>query len=124
VIRLESGPRAENLTAATTIMNEASTMIPLNDERTFRRSNSVGSSSEFGLADSGDENTTEYRLQATDNSGSRKISLWHDVSLVHLEQKTRKETEYFNFVCEIPKFSRWVQEGDAKFHQWEVDLYS
>jgi hypothetical protein len=105
---LESNQLSGTVTKDYMNMNEASTMIPLNDERAFRRSNSVGSSSEFGLTDSGDENTTEYRLQATDTSGSRKISLWHDVSLVHLEPKTRMETEYYNFVCEIPKFSRCV----------------
>jgi inorganic pyrophosphatase len=49
----------------------------------------------------------DYRIQAVDPvDGSRKISLWHDVSLVHLEPESGKETEYHNFVCEIPKFSR------------------
>ena len=88
-------------------MSEAS-FVPLNDVRTMKRSNSVGSGSDYGLEEDGEHNTLEYRLHATDSTGSQKISLWHDVSLVHLEQETRNETEYFNFVCEIPKFSRYV----------------
>jgi inorganic pyrophosphatase len=85
------------------------TFIPLNDVRAMKRSSSVGSGSDYGLEEDGKHNTTDYRIQATDSTGSQKISLWHDVSLVHLEPDTRKETEYYNFVCEIPKFSRCVQ---------------
>ena len=88
-------------------MSETS-FVPLNDVRAMKRSNSVGSGSDYGLEEDGEHNTTEYRLQATDTTGSQKISLWHDVSLVHLEPNTRNETEYHNFVCEIPKFSRYV----------------
>jgi inorganic pyrophosphatase len=86
-------------------MNESS-LIPLNDVRVMKRSSSVGSGSDYGLEEGGEHNTTDYRIQATDTSGSQKISLWHDVSLVHLDPDTREETEYYNFVCEIPKFSR------------------
>ena len=85
------------------------TFVPLNDVRAMKRSSSVGSGSDYGLEGSGEHNTTDYRLQATDSTGSRKISLWHDVSLVHLEPETRKETDFHNFVCEIPKFSRYVK---------------
>jgi hypothetical protein len=87
-------------------MNHAK-MIPLNDVREMKRTNSRGSNSDFELEEDGEENTLDYRLQAVDAvDGSRKISLWHDVSLVHLEPTTGSETEYHNFVCEIPKFSR------------------
>ena len=86
-------------------MSETS-FVPLNDVRLMKRSSSVGSGSDYGLEEDGEHNTTDYRLQATDATGSQKISLWHDVSLVHLEPETRNETEYYNFVCEIPKFSR------------------
>jgi inorganic pyrophosphatase len=85
-----------------------SLFVPLNDVRDMKRQNSVGSGSDCAIEDSGEVNTTDYRLQGVDATGSRKISLWHDVSLVHLEPETRKETEYYNFVCEIPKFSRYV----------------
>jgi hypothetical protein len=90
-------------------MNKSS-LIPLNDVRAMKRTSSVGSGSDYGLEEDGEHNTTDYRLQAIDTTGSKKISLWHDVSLVHLEPETRKETEYYNFVCEIPKFSRYVRQ--------------
>jgi inorganic pyrophosphatase len=47
----------------------------------------------------------EYRIHAKDTTG-KKVSLWHDISLVHLDSKSGKETPYLNFVCEIPKFTR------------------
>jgi hypothetical protein len=90
-------------------MSETS-FIPLNDVRSMKRSSSVGSGSDYGLEEDGEHNTTDYRIHATDSSGVQKISLWHDVSLVHLEPETRNETEYHNFVCEIPKFSRYVRQ--------------
>ncbi|EEC50570.1 predicted protein [Phaeodactylum tricornutum CCAP 1055/1] len=79
--------------------------VPLNDLRKFKRTASA-SSNEIELEADGMEDTLEYRLQAVDASGSKKISLWHDVSLIHLDQETREETQYLNFVCEIPKFTR------------------
>ena len=36
----------------------------------------------------------------------KEISLWHDVTLVHVDDTTGKPTPYLNFVNEIPKFSR------------------
>jgi hypothetical protein len=92
-------------------MSEATTMIPLNDVRAMKRTSSMGSNSDYELEEGGEHNTTDYRLQAIDTTGSQKISLWHDVSLIHLEQETRQETEYYNFVCEIPKFSRYVNQA-------------
>lgn len=48
-----------------------------------------------------------YRMKTVDKVGGKKeISLWHDVTLVHVDPATSKPTPYLNFVCEIPKFSR------------------
>jgi hypothetical protein len=47
-----------------------------------------------------------FRIQTVDKTGSRPVSLWHDVTLVHVDPKTDRPTPYLNFVCEIPKFSR------------------
>lgn len=74
----------------------------------MKRSNSVGSSEDVDIALSGEAGTTDFRLQAVEASRGQKISLWHDISLVHVNPDTRKETEYLNFVCEIPKFTRCV----------------
>ena len=38
---------------------------------------SHGSSSNLEISSHGDEQTTEYRIKATDKSGSKPISLWH-----------------------------------------------
>jgi len=68
---------------------------------------SHGSSSNLEILAHGDENTTEYRIKAADKTGSKPISLWHDVTLVHVDPATDRPTPYLNFVCEIPKFSRY-----------------
>mmetsp|Transcript_1945 Transcript_1945/g.2983 ORF Transcript_1945/g.2983 Transcript_1945/m.2983 type:complete len:301 (-) Transcript_1945:142-1044(-) len=66
-----------------------------------------GSASNLQMLDSGANDTLEYRIQAVEKDGANKpISLWHDVSLVHINPETNKPTPYLNFVCEIPKFSR------------------
>lgn len=93
---------------AMTNMTSEQHFIPLNDIREMKRSSSRGSSCDVELEHEGMHDTTEYRLQAFCPTGSRKISLWHDVSLVHIDPKTREETPYLNFVCEIPKFTRYV----------------
>lgn len=85
-------------------MTEEPTFIPLNDVRKFKRTNSHGSNSDIDIASKGQEDTLEYRMQA--QAGGKKISLWHDVSLVHIDPQTKQETPYLNFVCEIPKFTR------------------
>lgn len=72
----------------------------------LRKNSSHGSSSNLELHSHGDENTTEFRIKAADKSGSKPISLWHDVTLVHVDPATDRPTPYLNFVCEIPKFSR------------------
>lgn len=99
------------------------TMIPLNDMREMKRSNSRGSNSDFELEEGGLQDTLDYRLQAVDSvDGSKKISLWHDISLVHLEPGTGNETDYHNFVCEIPKFSRSVTgvDHDSSLRAWKL----
>jgi hypothetical protein len=83
--------------------------MPLNDVRTMKRSNSRGSNSDIELEEGGQENSLEFRIQAKcQKDESKLISLWHDVSLIHIDPKTEQETPYMNFVCEIPKFTRYV----------------
>ena len=81
-------------------------MVPLADVRKMKRSSSHGSDKSLEVEAEGMEDSLKYRLQAVDVDGGKKISLWHDVSLVHIDEKTDKDTPYFNFVCEIPKFTR------------------
>lgn len=83
--------------------------IPLNDIREMKRSTSRGSFSDVNVEEAGPQDTTEYRIHAVCKTESTKISLWHDVSLVHIDPTTKEETPYLNFVCEIPKFSRYVR---------------
>lgn len=103
------------------------TLIPLNDDaypaysgggqqqqRTLQkehRTNSFGSDKDIDLHHEGDRDTLDYRIHAKDSTEGRTISLWHDISLVHVDPETGKETEYFNFVNEIPKFSRYDDGG-------------
>jgi inorganic pyrophosphatase len=81
--------------------------VPLNDIRSMKRSNSHGSNKDLQLSTEGAEDSHEFRLHTTDVSG-QKISLWHDVNLVHIDPETKTETPYLNFVCEIPKFTRYI----------------
>jgi hypothetical protein len=80
--------------------------VPLNDERPLmKRSDSMGSGSDVDLAAKGEG--LEYRIQALDKKKKGKVvSLWHDISLVHMDPVTDQPTPYMNFVCEIPKFTR------------------
>ena len=80
---------------------------PLAGVRKWKRSNSHGSDKSLEMATEGMEDSLDYRLQAVDKEENKKISLWHDVSLVHLDEN-KDDTPYMNFVCEIPKFSRYV----------------
>lgn len=69
--------------------------------------NSFGSANDLTLLGEGQEDTLEYRIKAvSEKDGSKPISLWHDVTLVHIDPATNSPTPYLNFVCEIPKFSR------------------
>ena len=84
------------------------TTVPIEEFRAMKRSTSHGSNVGIDLANEGEIDTLDFRMQAVDQEGSKKISLWHDVSLVHLDPLMKQETPYMNFVCEIPKFSRYV----------------
>ena len=95
------------------------TLIPIKDgsskaPKPFHRINSFGSDKDIDLHHEGEQDTFEYRVHARDSLAGKTISLWHDVSLVHLDPETRKETEYYNFVCEIPKFTRYVRRNQYK----------
>jgi len=88
--------------------------IPIKDaEPSLKKSNSQashGSSANLLTLTKGDENTLDYRIQTHEKegiaTGKKAISLWHDVTLVHIDPVTEMPTPYLNFVCEIPKFSR------------------
>lgn len=86
--------------------------IPLEEVRDKKRKETIGSHHGIDLAEQGKDDTTDYRIQA--KSANTNISLWHDISLVHMDRETKKETPYFNFVCEIPKFTRYVRPPNAK----------
>jgi inorganic pyrophosphatase len=81
------------------------TLVALNDteQRRMIRSSSHGSDSDLELDDQGEG--LDYRIHTKDTTG-KKVSLWHDISLVHLDPESGKDTSYRNFVCEIPKFTR------------------
>ena len=83
------------------------TEVPLGQPLRSASGSSHGSASNLQLHSHGEENTTEYRIKAAEKSGSKTISLWHDVTLVHVDPATDRPTPYLNFVCEIPKFSRY-----------------
>ena len=69
------------------------------------RSNSHGSNSNLQVLHEGEG--LNYRMKTVPKVGGKKeISLWHDVTLVHVDPATGKPTPYLNFVNEIPKFSR------------------
>ena len=76
----------------------------------MKRVGSVGSNKDYNLSEDGEKDSHTYRLQAVDGGEgeTKKISLWHDVSLMHLDPESREPTGHLNFVCEISKFSRYV----------------
>lgn len=85
--------------------------VPLNDIKKLKRSNSRGSNSDIEIANAGEMDTLDFRMQAVDaEDGTKKISLWHDISLVHIDPSTKEDTPFMNFVCEIPKFTRYVPQ--------------
>ncbi len=99
----------------------AEMLVPIKDDsskRSIKRGNSFGSDNGIDIHTAGQENTLEYRVHAKDSQEGRTISLWHDISLVHIDPKSGKETENYNFVCEIPKFSRYAMPRFAFF--WRV----
>lgn len=87
------------------MLNEVSE-VPVKCGRTL----SHGSSSNLLAVGEGDENTTDFRIHTVEKegiaSGKKNISLWHDVTLVHVDPETQSPTPYLNFICEIPKFTR------------------
>ena len=73
----------------------------------MEKRSSHGSNSNLELLHEGDG--LDYRMKTVDKSSKKKaISLWHDVTLVHVDDTTGRPTPYLNFVNEIPKFSRCV----------------
>ena len=73
----------------------------------MQRKSSFGSNSNLQLLHEGEG--LDYRIKTVDKSSKKKeISLWHDVTLVHVDETTGRPTPYLNFVNEIPKFSRFV----------------
>jgi inorganic pyrophosphatase len=87
-------------------------MVPLKGEGggKLNRSSSHGSNANLALVGTGEADTLEYRIKAVEkegiNKGKKEISLWHDITLVHVDPATDRPTPYLNFVCEIPKFTR------------------
>ena len=93
------------------------TLVPLNDEgpqplTSASRQNSFGSDKGIDLHEEGKEDTLEYRIHAKDADNEKTISLWHDISLNHIDPETGEKTDYYNFVCEIPKFTRYELQWD------------
>lgn len=84
--------------------------IPLNDAPSggLRKKNSFGSDNDLETMHQGEHDTIEYRLHAVHSGEKKRVSLWHDISLVHIDHQTKKSTNCMNFICEIPKFTRCV----------------
>jgi hypothetical protein len=82
------------------------TLVPLDEVRKMKRS-----ASSHSIEAKGESGTEDYQIRAYDEATGRTISLWHDVSLVHIDPETQQPTPYLNFVCEIPKFTRY---GDSQ----------
>ena len=101
------------------------TLVPLNDAQLLtpesrRNSNSsFGSDKDINLQEEGQADTLDYRIHAKHGNQNKTISLWHDISLSHIDPDSGEKTEYFNFVCEIPKFTRY--ETQIKFRQCHRD---
>lgn len=94
------------------------TLIPLNDGRPMssqNRSNSFGSDKDIDLHEEGIEDTLDYRIHAKHGDNKKTISLWHDISLSHIDPQSGDKTEYYNFVCEIPKFTRYETDNTRMF---------
>jgi len=92
------------------------TLIPLNDNDSKpisanNRVNSFGSEKDINLHEEGKEDTLDYRIHAKHGESSKTISLWHDISLTHIDAESGEKTPYYNFVCEIPKFTRYEKDN-------------
>ena len=85
-------------------------LVPIKDSApSLKKNTSFGSAKDIDLHEHGEQDTLEFRVAAKSSQG-KTISLWHDISLVHIDPETRNETPFYNFVCEIPKFSRQVDQ--------------
>ena len=90
---------------------EGEQFVPLNfggESKSLRKSSSFGSERGLATETRGKEDTLEYRIE-TKNAEGKTISLWHDINVNHIDPETGEETEYLNFVCEIPKFTRYEE---------------
>lgn len=88
----------------------AEQLVPLNDgseSKPLKKQSSFGSDQGLNTDSRGKEDTLEYRID-TKNPEGKTISLWHDINVNHIDQDGN-ETEYLNFICEIPKFTRYDQ---------------
>lgn len=86
---------------------EGEALMPLSGaSHPLERKNSHGSGSNIALQHQGEEDTLEFRIHAVEPAQKKVISLWHDISLTHIDPITGLGTPYLNFVCEIPKFTR------------------
>jgi inorganic pyrophosphatase len=84
-------------------------LVPLNDANAgLRRNTSFGSNKDLTVEHAGDHDSIEYRLHAVHSDQKKRVSLWHDINLIHIDHTTKKSTNCLNFVCEIPKFTRYV----------------
>lgn len=82
--------------------------VSIESVRKMKRVSSINSNDPIDIAEVGEAGTTDYRLRAVEPKRGKPISLWHDVSLQHIDPLTGNESGYLNFVCEIPKFTRYV----------------
>jgi inorganic pyrophosphatase len=87
-------------------MSEEISFVPLNDAPKLKKSSSRGS--DIDVHHKGEVDTHDYRLHAACPASGKQVSLWHDISLRHTDPETHDETPYMNFVCEIPKFTRYA----------------
>ena len=71
----------------------------------LKRVVSVGTFDRLRSLEEGEENTLDYRVHSLDDNSNR-ISIWHEVNLHSMNPNTNKPTGNYNFICEIPKFTR------------------
>jgi len=64
------------------------------------------SSGNLALLTEGERDTRDFRIKVKDDGSRADVSLWHDITLVHVDEITNKPVPYLNFICEIPKYTR------------------
>jgi hypothetical protein len=98
----------------TTIIMSEEMFVPLNDTpKMSKMKKSTSRGSDVNLMNQGMEDTLDFRMHASCPESGKQISLWHDISLYHIDPATGKESSALNFVCEIPKFSRYDRNVDC-----------